>query len=151
MQKIIYIAFLMLAGVPIYGQLKEIEPSGDWQTLGVVKYVGAAKASLKYLPAKHDTTYLLLMRDARYELKNYFSVRFESEDGALEALYNILTSFFEKQNRKNKDYQKVFNLGDQRVHVQHFRQLTGNQIMLTTHDGYILLSEGEIKKLFNKK
>jgi hypothetical protein len=151
MDKIFYIAFLILAATPVQAQLKEIEPSGEWQTLGVVKYVGAAKASLRFLPAQHDTTYLLVMRDARYELKNYFSIRFRSDGEALAALYDILLSFFQKENRKNKDYQKIFNLGDERVHVQHFRQLTGNQIMLTTHDGYILLGEGEIKKLFGKK
>lgn len=151
MKKLWLLFFLVAAVLFTQAQLKELSISRDWQTLGEVKYVGPAKASLRYLPGKSDTTYLLLMRDSRYELKDYFSIRFNSEGGALGNLYQILISFFKKENRKNKNYEKLFNLGDQRVFVQHYRQLTGHQVMLSTNDGHILLGEGEINKLFDKK
>ena len=134
-----------------FAQLKEHTVSDDWQTLGEVKYVGAPKARITFLPGKSDTTYLLLMRDHRYELKDYFSVRFSGKDNTLENLYNILISFFTKENRKNKKYEKLFTLGSDRVFVQHYKQLTSHQIIISTHDGHILLGEGEVKRLFNKK
>ena len=149
--KIIFLLIVLVVSQYLAEQLSEVKPSGDWQIFGQVKYVGAAKASLEFMPGKTDTTYLLLMRDSRYELKEYFSVRFSSEGGTLDKLYEILTSFFKKENRKNKDYQKLFNLGNKRVFVQHYKQLTGHQIMLSTDDGRILLGEGEIKRLFDRK
>lgn len=151
MGKMFFILSFMSIGLLTHAQLKELSRSTDWQTLGEVKYVGPAKASLQFIPGKPDTTYLLLMRDSRYELKEYFSIRFSGEGGTLENLYEILISFFKKENRKNKNYEKLFNLGDQRVFVQHYRQLTGHQVMLSTNDGHILLGEGEIKRLFNRK
>ena len=137
--------------ISLQAQLTEIKPAGDWQIFGQVKYVGAAKASLEYKPGKSDTTYLLLMRDSRYELKEYFSIRFNSNGETLGNLYELLISFFKKENRKNKNYSKLFYLGEKRVFVQHFKQLTGHQIMLSTDDGRILFGEGEVERLFNKK
>lgn len=151
MKKTLSIFLFLATAFFTRAQIKELEVNNEWQLLGEVKYVGAAKASLKYLPGKADTTYLLLMRDMRYELKKYFSVQFEGQGGTVEELYKILLSFFEKENRKNKNYERLFNLGDTRVHVQHYKQLTGNQVMLSTKEGNILLGEGEIKRLFGKK
>lgn len=142
---------LLLASVRASAQLKELPMPRDWQLLGQVKYVGAAKATLEFMPGNPDTTYLLLMRDYRYELKNYFSIRFNGSGGTLENFYTILLSFFQKENRKNKNYVKLFSLGNVKVHVQHYRQLTAHQVMLTTDDGTILLGEGEIKRLFGRK
>lgn len=151
MKKTLAITIFLAAALSTQAQLKENTINRDWQILGQVKYVGAAKASLEYIPSKSDTTYLLLMRDMRYELKKYFSVQFSGKGGAVEEFYKILISFFQKENRKNKDYERLFTLGDTRVHVQHYKQLTGNQVMLSTKDGNILLGEGEIKRLFGKK
>ncbi len=81
--KIIYLFIVLLYVQTGFGQLKEISVSKDWQIFGQVKYVGAAKASLEYKPGKSDTAYLLLMRDSRYELKEYFSIRFNSDGETL--------------------------------------------------------------------
>ncbi len=146
-----WLVALLFVSLCTHAQLTEIKPSGDWELLGQVKYVGPAKASLEYQAGTNDTTYLLLMRDSRYELKEYFSVRFKGEGGTLNNLFELLISFFTKENRKNKDYSKLFYLGDKKVFVQHFKQLTGHQVMLSTDDGRILFTEGEVKRLFNRK
>ncbi len=150
-QKICLIFFASLITASSHAQLTEIKPAGEWQTIGVVKWAGPPKASLKFLPGKTDTAYLLMMRDERYELKQFFSISFNGQGGTLQSFYTLLLSFFEKENRKNKKYEKTFRLGTTMVHVQHFKKLTGAYVMLSTNEGNILLNEGEIKKLFGRK
>ena len=130
-------------------QLKELEPSGEWKLVGQVKYAGPAKASLKYLATGKDTSYLLLMRDDRYELKEFFSITFNGSGGTLESFQKLLFSFFEDEHKKDRKYEKTFSLGATLVHVQHYKRLTGATIMLTTKEGYILFTKNELEKLFN--
>ena len=149
--RLLFCTFISLSSITAAAQLKEVETSGEWLTIGRVKYAGPDKASLKFLPGGKDTTYLLLMRDYRYELKEYFSIRFKSDGSSLAALYNIMMSFFEGDNKKNKKYDKTFSLGNTMVHIQHYKRIEGSGIMLSTGDGHIIFSKGEVQKLFGKK
>lgn len=91
-----------------------------------------------------------MMYDDRTELKNYFSIRFNSKDNTLANFYHILLSFFEKENWKNKDYVRFFKLGTEEVSVYKTAVIGTKTIILKTDKGRIALRKGEIEKLFGK-
>ena len=127
----------------------------DWKQVGKLRSLGSTIASLEYKESGRDTTYLLLMRDFTRRGDNaelqFFTIKFNGVDNTLDTFYQLLKSFFLDENRKNKNYNQTFRLGDQMVYLQHNLLITGNGVMLTTKEGYINLSKGDIDKLFNKK
>ncbi len=139
-------------------QLQEFDPSKtEWTTVGEIKWLANTKASLKYFLGKTDTTYLLSMQDEQ-KLKNSrgmnvvqnFSISFNGIDNTTGKLYDALISFFKPENRKDKKLEKIFRLGNERVHVQHYPKLLSAAIMLSTSKNHIVFTEKELKKLFNR-
>lgn len=149
--KLLSIVIFLLIAFTGFSQIKEIQTKGDdWKLYGQVKYVGPAKASLQYIERGRDTSFLLMMYDQRPELKNYFSVHFSSRENTLQELYNILMSFFEPSNLSNKDYIRMFRLGDQKISVYRSPTLGSRSLMIKTDKGRIELHKGEIRRLFNR-
>ena len=148
------IAAIVLLTIPtaLQAQLTEHNISKDkWNLYGQVKFIGVAKASLEYKINSTDSTFILLLEDERKELKNFFSIRFSSRGNTVQNLYEILLSFFEKENWKNKDYAKKFTLGNSRVIVYKAAGLIQQKaIIVSTDEGRIRLTKNEINKLFNK-
>ena len=152
MKRILFtIAFPVLFFLNSKGQITEYKTTGkEWLFYGQVKYVGPAKASLQYIVNAQDTTFLLMMWDERPELKSYFSITFNSNGSTLSSFYEILMSFFEKENWKNKDYIRIFKLGSEEVSVYKAAIIGAKSIMIKTTKGRIDLRKGEIEKLFNR-
>lgn len=127
----------------------------DWKPVGKLRSLGSTIASLEYRESGRDTTYLLLMRDFTRKGDNaetqFFTIKFNGVDNTLDTFYQLLKSFFLEENRSNKNYNQTFRLGDQMVYLQHTLLITGKGVMLSTKEGYINLSKGDIDKLFNKK
>ncbi|HEY0677301.1 MAG TPA: hypothetical protein VGD17_03405, partial [Chitinophagaceae bacterium] len=136
----------------LLAQLTEHNPSKEeWKMYGQVKLIGVAKASLEYKVNDADSSFILLLEDERKELKKFFSVRFSSKENTLQNLYEILVSFFEKENWNNKDYIKIFTLGETKVTVYKAAGLVqAKTIMFSTDKGRIRLTKGEINRLFNR-
>lgn len=149
----LYIAvILLLFSVAVFAQLSEIKTdSPEWILYGQVKYVGPSKASLQYIPNETDSTFLLLLWDQRPELKNYFSIRFSSRGNTVEQLYEVLQSFFEKGNSRDKQEIRRFQLGTVQVSIYRSPTIGTQAIILSTQKGRIELRKGEIKKLFRKE
>lgn len=154
MKKILISIFCVLSFQMVDAQITMTEKA-DWKTIGQLKSLGSLIASLDYNVSGRDTTYLLFMKDFTKRGDNaesqFFSIRFDGVDDTLETFYQLLMSFFTAENRKNKDYSKSFRLGEQMVYLQHYLLITGKGVKLSTSDGYINLSKGDIEKLFNKK
>ena len=155
--KMLLLQCLLLGCIGGYGQLTELKPAAEWQTIAEVKVLTASKAKLAYLPGT-DSVYLLTLKDEKVlknsrdmAVVNYYHVRFNGEHDTLFNLYLLLKSFFLPANQKDKNYQKTFALGTTTVQVQHFNNLTGKNIMFVTKDGYTMFSEREIDKLFGSK
>lgn len=126
----------------------------EWKTVGKLKSLGSTLASLDYNVSGPDTIYLLFMKDFTKRGENaeprFFSIKFNGMDNTVEKLYQLLKSFFLDENRKNKNYTQSFRLGDQMVYLQHNLLVTGKGVMLSTKEGYINLSKGDIDKLFGR-
>lgn len=149
--KLISVLIFLLIAFTGFSQIQEIQTNiGDWKLYGQVKYVGPAKASLQYIERGRDTSFLLMMYDQRPELKNYFSIHFSSRDNSLQELYNILMSFFLPENISNKNYIRMFRLGDEKVTVNHATTLGSRGLMIKTDKGRIELRKEEIQRLFNR-
>lgn len=151
--------FGILCSLVSMAQLKEVETAKiDWTTLGEIKWLANTRASLKYFITGNDTTYLLYLQDDE-KLKNnrdmtvrkYFSIRFSGVDNTAGKLYDLLTSFFSDESRKNKKLEKIFRLGNEKVHIQHYPKLMGSAIMFSTKENHIVFTEKELKKLFERK
>jgi hypothetical protein len=157
MKKII----LLLAFTPFFfpsmAQVEEIKDKPQWTTVGELKWMGITKAQLAYTMQGKDTAYWLYLKDETTlkssngsSVNKHYSIHFNNSGNALKNLKEMLFSFFEKENLKNKDYDKTFRLGDATVVVQHYRKLTGNTIMFYTKEGYTIFNKRELTKLFGK-
>jgi len=153
--KNILIFFFFLLSFQIADAQITMAEKADWKPVGKLKSLGSTIASLEYKESGRDTTYLLLMRDFTRKGDNaetqFFTIKFNGVDNTLDTFYQLLKSFFLEENRNNKNYNQTFRLGDQMVYLQHCLLITGKGVMLTTKEGYINLSKGDIDKLFNKK
>ena len=150
MKVIIGIIILLLDSHTLFAQLEEKE-TGNWQTIGKLKFGGITKAKLEYSASGSDTTYFLFIKDVREQPRdNYFSITFKNIDGTFEKLYAILKSFFLEENKKNRNYSRTFKLGDKGVNIQYHLLITGRGVKFTTGDGYTYWSEKDIEKLFGK-
>lgn len=150
--------FCILCSLVSFAQLQEVAASKtNWTTVGEIKWLSNTKASLKYFVSGNDTTYLLYLQDEE-KLKNnrdmtvrkYFSIRFSGADNTAGKLYDLLTSFFSGENRKEKKLEKIIRLGNDMVHIQHYPKLTGAAIMFSTKENHIVFTEKELKKLFGR-
>ena len=153
--KNILISLFCALSFQILGAQITMAEKTDWQLVGKLKSLGSTIASLEYRESGRDTTYLLLMRDFTKRGDNaelqFFTIKFNGVDNTLDTFYKLLKSFFLDENRSNKNYNQTFRLGDQMVHLQHTLLVTGKGVRVTTKEGYINLSKGDIDKLFNKK
>ncbi|MEO6346428.1 MAG: hypothetical protein ABIO60_00830 [Aquaticitalea sp.] len=139
-------------------QLQEIESSKiDWTTVGEIKWLANTKASLKYFVSSNDSIYDLnlqddekLMNSREMTVRKYFSIKYSGVDNTTGKLYELLISFFRGQNQKDKKLVKIFKLGDEMVHIQHYPKLMGAAIMFSTKENHIVFTENELKKLFGK-
>jgi hypothetical protein len=105
-----------------------------------------------------NSIYPILNHPFPYELPLNFpiqigsieSVSFENENGTLNSLYEILKSFFTKENRKNKEYIRMFKLGDKNVYCAN-AIIFGNYIYFSVDGGFMYLTEKQVDKLFGKR
>lgn len=152
--KRIMFCFLCVLSFQIAGAQITMAEKADWKSIGKLRTLGSTKASLEYSLSGRDTVYLLFMKDftkrGEKAESQFFSIRFNGVGNTFEKLYELLKSFFLDENRKNS-YTQTFRLGSQMVNLQHFLLVTGKGVKLSTKDGYINLSEGDIDKLFGKR
>ena len=114
-------------------------------------------AKLTYLVDElnqQDTTYTFSFRDARYKDRfEYVNVNFKSEGNAKEHFYSIVKTVFGEENKRNKQYEVSFKLGNDFVQVKNFR-FTGITYAMIVFNGKaqtIPLLKSYVDKIFGKK
>jgi len=153
--KNLLISFFLALNFQLMDAQITMAEKADWKPIGKMRSLGSTIASLEYRVSGRDTTYLLFMKDFTRRGEDaesqYFSIRFNGIDNTLDTFYQLLKSFFLDGNRNDKNYTQSFRLGEQMVYLQHSLLITGKGVKLSTKEGYINLSKGDIEKLFNKK
>ena len=114
-------------------------------------------AKLTYLvdeTNKHDTTYTFTFRDSRYKDRmEYAAVSFKSEGNAKDDFYSMVKTVFSNNNKRNKQYEVTFKLGDELVQVKNFRftGITYAMIVFNGKSQTIPLLKSAVNKTFGKK
>lgn len=152
MKKLIF-SLLFLVPVLSFAQIA-IQSAGTEKkgTLGVVKGLGYYIGEISYTIEGKDTTYTFYFRNNKYsQLVDVQYVSFDEQGGTLNQLYDVMKSVFKEENKKNKDYEVKFNLGDTPVIVSGTK-LSGTYVLwFYTPNGYCYLRENTVDKLFDKR
>ena len=153
MKKILVVAIALIATVNSFGQVQIIEVDKNQSvTIGKLKSGFAFVAELEYKLDNKDTVYTLSFQDNRYtQITSIKSVSFNSDGDALNTVYSIFKSVFKDENKKNKDYNVTFNLGQKTVQVINSRMMGITYVRLLVDNSYsIPLLESQVDKLFGK-
>jgi hypothetical protein len=149
--KIIFTPLLLLIVSVAVAQIEE-QQAREWKTIGELKTLGLTKARMQFTVSGSDTSFMLFMKDfTKQPENNYFSIVFNSTGDTFSKCYTLLISFFDDENRKDKDYMKTVKLGKTMLNIQHQGLIGSAGIRLTTNDGYITLSKKDVDKLFGKR
>ena len=147
------VAIALIATVNSFGQVQIIEVDKNQSvTIGKLKSGFAFIAELEYKLDNKDTVYTLSFQDNRYtQITSIKSVSFNSDGDALNSVYSIFKSVFKDENKKNKDYNVTFNLGQKTVQVINSRMMGITYVRLLVDNSYsIPLLESQVDKLFGK-
>ena len=114
-------------------------------------------AKLSYLvdeTNKNDTTYTFAFRDSRYKDRmEYAAISFKSDGNAKDDFYSIISTVFSNENKRNKQYEVHFKLGNELVQVKNFR-FTGITYAMIVFNGNAQttpLLKSAVDKTFGKK
>lgn len=151
MKNLLIIAFLIFS-VSTHAQLtetaaskavKEVTAVGSFSTT-----MQASQAKLSYTTTGSEKTYTLKYR--QNGTKPEQSVVFVADDATINALYDILKSFFTKENVANQNYTRSFTLGDKAVVCTVHKNVTPS-VLVKTEDGSFFINESQVDKLFGRK
>ncbi|HOZ84773.1 MAG TPA: hypothetical protein PK191_04740 [Niabella sp.] len=156
--RFVLLVFAVAIQLVVHGQIQELSASKTvWITIGQLKWLANTKASLKYASNGKDTVYLMQLQDDT-KLKDSrdrvvtksFGISFKEAGQTLNQLYNMLQAFFEDANKRNKNYERSFRLGNDLVLVRHYMFIPTHTIIFVSKDSHIIFSEREIRKLFGR-
>ena len=151
MKSLLLIICVITSPMITFSQISEAKKVEPQKVIGTIKSVGMTQHELSYRINEGDTLYTLMYRNADYKYITEFEfVNFSGEDNTLDKLYDILKSVFSEENKKNKEYQVKFKLGEKDVIVSNFRTMGVTSVMFFTHDGHCFWTEKQIDKLFGK-
>lgn len=131
----------------------QIQKSESPVVIGKCKNGAYTQAQLSYMvQSDKDTLYNFSFLNAKYTtIDEYQDLLFSGENNTLNDFYGILKSVFKDENKKNKEYQVEFKLGNTQVVVSTYRTMGVTSVLLTTGKGYCYLTEKQVKKIFNRE
>ena len=154
MKQILVVAIALIATINSYGQVQLLQVDNNQTvTVGKLKSGFAFIADLEYKIDDKDTVYTLSFQDNRFtQITSIKSVSFNSDGDALNSVYSIFKSVFKDENKKNKDYNVTFKLGQETVMVANSRMMGITYARLFVNNSYsIPLLESQVDKLFGKQ
>ncbi|MEN9339056.1 MAG: hypothetical protein RIQ62_368 [Bacteroidota bacterium] len=117
-----------------------------------VKRGGMFVAGIEYTVKEKDTTYILTIKNDKYQsLSDYKSVSFTEEGETLNQLYKMMADAFTEENKKKEDWQKDFKLGNEDIMLTSVRFIGTTTLNVWINSGYVVLTEKQVNKLFAKK
>ena len=154
MKQILVVAIALIATINSYGQVQLLQVDNNQTvTVGKLKSGFAFIADLDDKIDDKDTVYTLSFQDNRFtQITSIKSVSFNSDGDALNSVYSIFKSVFKDENKKNKDYNVTFKLGQETVMVANSRMMGITYARLFVNNSYsIPLLESQVDKLFGKQ
>jgi len=154
MKKILVVAIALIASLNSFSQVQVINvDKNESVTVGKLKSGLSFVADLEYKVDEKDTTFTLSFQDNRFtHITSIKSVSFNSDGDALNSVYSIFKSVFTEDNKKNKDYNVTFKLGQETVMVANSRMMGITYARLFVNNSYSLpLLESQVDKLFGKQ
>lgn len=150
MKRLLLIAVVFI-GLNSFAQISEPVKSKQSVTVGKLKSGPYLIAELSYKGYEDDTTYLLMYRNQQYkQIDSYETITFSGMDSTVDKFYILLKSAFSEENRNNKEYSVAFKLGEKMATVSTYKSMGIHGVMFFTHEGYFILNEKQIDKLFGK-
>lgn len=145
MRKIIYLFLIgVLFQLHSYSQVSA-PIKNEKTTIGKIP-----QAEFCYFIDSGDTSYLILYRNAEYEtIVDVEDIRFVGGQEEVDALYNAIATAFEPANKKSKEFSIMLKVGDENVFISN-SNVWGYQVVIRDPDGYFMLNEKQLKKLFGK-
>jgi spore maturation protein CgeB len=153
MKQILVVAIALIASVSSFAQLQVIDVNKNPSTtVGKLKSGLAFIAELDYRLDDKDTIYTLSYQDNKYQhIVAIKSINFNSDGNALDGFYSICKSVFSEENKKNKDYNVIFKLGNEEMMVMNSRMMGITYVRIVIGNSYTLpLLESQVDKLFGK-
>ncbi|MBX3253935.1 MAG: hypothetical protein KF862_07305 [Chitinophagaceae bacterium] len=133
--------------LPAFGWGQISDPISPKKSITVGRLSGGLTflAELSYVVGDNDTTYTLKFNDYRYsEITSIEYVSFSSVGNTKEKLYNLFLSVYE--NKKDKDYIKVFTLGETDVAISNYHGMAS----LDMGGPWFAVTRKQLDKLFGK-
>jgi hypothetical protein len=147
MKKLLILIFLSQT---LFAQ-KTVEKDPAATYVGELSNMGSFIADIKYTIAGKDTNYVFEFHndDTRSKTKTVI-VHFTGQS-ALEQLHTNLMNVFSDKNRLNPKYTSNIVLGETVMIIANSRAMAVAYAYISTEQGYVSLSEKQVKTLFSKK
>ena len=148
-----FLLLIITASLPpiASGQITEAKKLEPRKTIGKNESLGAYVELYYRIGEEEDTTFVLMYQNKNYKtIVDIESITFFGGMDVIDKLYSYMTSVFLDENKKNKDYKVHFALGDKDVIVSNERTMGNNWVRFWTSDGYFVLNEKQVNKLFGK-
>jgi hypothetical protein len=152
MKKLLVLS-MVLVSVVSYGQIQVYNVNTTPKTsIGKIKSGLAFVAEMEREIEGKDTTYTLSYQEGQYQhITSIKSLRFNSDGNSFDSFYEICKSVFKDENKKNKDYNVIFKLGDDNIAVINSRTMGITCVRIMNGNSYTApLVENQIDKLFGK-
>jgi hypothetical protein len=119
--------------------------------IGTVKNGGRMRSEMSYIASNTDTIYTILYQDVGYQhIVNLKKLTFSSKDDNFNKFYDVLKTFFAKENRKDKDYKLEVTVGDNKLLLSNYTVMGIVAVTITDNSGSFMLTEKQLDKLFGK-
>jgi hypothetical protein len=115
----------------------------------VSKSANELVAKINYYTDTLGTYYVLCIGDMQYtKIFETKCAGFYGNNGELMQLYHAMKSFFIEPNKKNENYSLSLTLGDDKVHLSHYKIMGIRYVTINIKGGYNYLREKDVDKLF---
>ncbi|WP_417619847.1 hypothetical protein [Oceanihabitans sediminis] len=147
MKTLLKLTFLLFFSITNAQFAETALPDEKVKTIGGFSNLGMSHAVLRYEIIDDIKVYSL-----KYGLTQDVShiLQFNETGSDLEALYDLINTFFIKENKKKDVYKKAFKLGDVDVICRSSHNIP-YQVSFKTDQGQFRMSERQFNKLFGKR
>jgi hypothetical protein len=152
MKKII--ASMLLISTASFAQIQIKSETETIKRVLIGKYKTSSVniGEMNYSILDQDTLIVITYKNEKYQtLNDYKSIIFKATPIELNSVYELMKSFWNEENKGNKEYKKEVMLGKTNVSISKTKIFGIKCISLFTAEGYFTMTVKNIDELFGKK